>query len=51
MPASPIEYADRLVGLACQCDNHVAVPCLADGGIEFLDSGNDNLGITVQTLY
>ena len=29
----------------------VAVPCLADGGIEFLDSGNDNLGITVQTLY
>ena len=28
-----------------------AIPCLAYGSIEFLNSGNDNLGVTMQALY
>src|SRR5699024_6678051 len=29
----------------------VAVPCLADGGIEFLNGGDDYLGIAVQPFH
>ena len=28
-----------------------AIPCLAYGCIEFLNSGNDNLGVAMQTFY
>ncbi len=31
--------------------NATAVPLFADGGIEFLYGGDDNLGIAVQTLH
>ena len=29
----------------------ITIPCLADGCIELLDGGNDNLGITMQSFY
>ena len=28
-----------------------AIPCLAYSSIEFLNSGNDNLGVTMQAFY